>query len=320
MEVNGKDFMRKVSIEQDKAELTDQIKKLDEEKKVSMKKAPEYFDSHNISDDSAYVNISNQNPHLQEDENNLLDIKLDNKSNASNKKKMILLGIGLIILFIITIIVMRVISNNEQEEKLENTEKPTQTLNKDKILDRIDSIEEYQKIIDKNPQTEIEKIEKKDIILPEATKELSPIKDEQPIIKKEIKKDLFELEKKSVQKVQKIIEKPKPVVKPKPIVQSKPKREIVVPPVAETNFTKKTATKVKGYYIQIGAFTKKPSDNLLRSISKKGYTYTIHKINIKGRIYNKVLIGSYSSKSAATKVIGKVKKDFNNPNAYILKF
>ena len=320
MEVNGKEFLRNVSIEQDKAELTEQREKLDEQKRVSMKKAPEYFDSHNISDDSAYVNLTNENPHLQEEENNLLDIKLDNKSNASNKKKMIVLGIGLIILFIITIIVMRVISNNEQEEELGNTAKSTQTLNKDKILDRIDSIEEYQKVIEKKPQTKIEKIEKKDIILPEATKELSPIKTEEPIIKKVIKKDLFELEAKSVQRVQKVIEKPKPVVKAKPKVQTKPKREIVIPPAVETNFTKKTAAKVKGYYIQIGAFTKKPSDKLLRSISKKGYKYTVHRINIKGRIYNKVLIGSYSSKSAATKVIGKVKKDFNNPNAYILKF
>ena len=316
MEVNGKEFLRNVSIEQDKAELTEQREKLDEQKRVSMKKAPEYFDSHNISDDSAYVNISNENPNLQ-DENNLLDIKLDNKSNASNKKKMIVLGIGLIILFIITIIVMRVISNNEQEEELGNTAKSTQTLNKDKILDRIDSIEEYQKIIEKKPQSKIEKIEKKDIILPEATKELSPIKTEEPIIKKVIKKDLFELEAKSVQKV---IEKPKPIVKEKPKVQTKPKREIVIPPAVETNFTKKTAAKVKGYYIQIGAFTKKPSDKLLRSISKKGYKYTVHRINIKGRIYNKVLIGSYSSKSEATKIISKVKKDFNNPNAYILKF
>ncbi|MEA3554145.1 MAG: SPOR domain-containing protein [Campylobacterota bacterium] len=322
MEVNGKEFLRNVSIEKDKADLEDQRKKLDEQKRVSMKKAPEYFESHNISDDSAYVNISNDNSHLHEEENNLLDIKLDNKSNASNKKKMILLGIGLIILFIITIIVMRVISNNEQEEELENTSKPTQTLNKDKILDRIDSIEEYQKVIDKSPKPKIEEIEKKDIILPEATKELSPIKSEEPIIKKEIKKDLFELEEKPVQKVQKIVEKPKPkpVVKQKPVVQSKPKREVVIPPTVETNFTKKTAAKVKGYYIQIGAFTKKPSDKLLRSITIKGYKYTIHKINIKGRDYNKVLIGSYSSKSAATKVISKVRKDFNNPKAYILKF
>ena len=89
MEVNGKEFLRNVSIEQDKAELAEQREKLDEQKRVSMKKTPEYFESHNISDDLAYVNISNENPHLHEEENNLLDIKLDNKSNASNKKKMI---------------------------------------------------------------------------------------------------------------------------------------------------------------------------------------------------------------------------------------
>ena len=320
MEVNGKEFLRNVSIEQDKADLAEQREKLDEKKIVSLKKTPDYFESHNIDDDSAYVNISNNSSNLQEDEDTLLDIKLDSKNNASNKKKMLLLGIGLIILFIITIIIMRIISNNEQEEELQNTIKPVQTLNKDKILDKIDSIEEYQKVIEKSSLQTLEQAQKKDIILPEATKEASPIKYEEPSIKKEIKRDLFELEKKVIQEKEKVVVKPKPKPKVKPITQSKPKREIILPPAKETNFAKKTTTEVKGYYIQIGAFTKKPSDKLLRSITKKGYNYAVHKIVIKGRTYNKVLIGSYSSKSSAKKVISKVKKDFNNPNAYILKF
>ena len=327
MEVNGKEFLRNVSIEQDKADLTEQREKLDEQKRVSLKKAPEYFESHNIDDDSAYVNISDDSSNLQEDENNLLDIKLAGKNNASSKKKMLLLGIGLIILFIITIIVMRVISNNEQEEELQSTVKPAQNLNKDKILDKIDSIEEYQKVIEKSSKQTIEEVQKKDIILPEATKETSPIKYEEPSVKKEIKRDLFELEKEVVQKVKEVVIKPKPKPKPhakpdllKPVTQNKPKRKIVVPPAIETNFTKKATSKVKGYYVQIGAFTKKPADKLLRSITIKGYKYTIHKIEIKGRMYNKVLIGAYPSKNTAKKVLGKIKKDFNNPNAYILKF
>ena len=37
MEVNGKEFLRNVSIEQDKAELTEQREKLDEQKRVFKK-------------------------------------------------------------------------------------------------------------------------------------------------------------------------------------------------------------------------------------------------------------------------------------------
>ena len=325
MEVNGKEFLRNVSIEQEKAELTEKSKKLDEQKRVSMKKDPEYFESHKLNSDSAYVNLSNENPNLQE-ENNLLDIKLDTKTNSTNKKKMIFLGVGLILLFIITIIIMRIMSNNEQENELENNPKTTQSLNKDKILDKIDSIEVYQKTIEKNRQEDIPKIEKKDIILPEATKEDSPIKIEEPIIKRDTKKDLFELEEKAIQEAKKVIKKPKPkpIVKPKPkpkpVTYNKPTRKIIIPPAKETNFVKKQTTKVKGYYVQIGAFTKTPSKKLLRSITQKGYNYAVHKIKIKGRTYNKVLIGSYPSKKLAAKNLTKIKKAFKNPNAYILKF
>ncbi|MEA3497548.1 MAG: SPOR domain-containing protein [Campylobacterota bacterium] len=337
MEVNGKEFLRNVSIEQDKADLADQQKKLDEQKRESLKKVPDYFESQN-SEESAYVNISKeQTTEIQDEENSLFDIKLDNNSNNKNKKKYIILGFALILLFIITIVIIRIISNNDQEKQLETQTKITKTINKDKILDKIDSIEEYQKVIENNQKPVTPKIEKKDIILPEPIKDESPVTFEKKEIKKEIKKDLFELEKKVVEKTetktekikQKVISKPKEIVKPKVAVQTKQKeiiaktpvkRKIILPPVVETNLTKKSNSKVQGYYIQIGAFSKKPSDKLLNSITKKGYRYDIHSVVVKGKTYNKVLIGSYPSKALALKVIYKVRKDFNNPSAYILKF
>jgi len=343
MEVNGKEFLRNVSIEQDKADLADQQQKLDEQKRESLKKAPDYFES-NDSNDSAYLNISNtQTSNTKEDDNSLFDIKLDNNSNNKNKKKYIILGFSLILLFIITIVIIRIISNNDQEKQLETPAKITKTINKDKILDKIDSIEEYQKVIESNQKSVISKIEKKDIILPEPIKEESPVTIEKQEIKKEVKKDLFELEKKVIKKVETKIEKikskvvikpkkiikPKVVIKPKVIIKPKQKqiiakkpirRTVILPPVVETNFTKKSSSKVQGYYIQIGAFSKKPTVKLLNNITKKGYRYDIHRVVVKGKTYNKVLIGSYPTKALALKDIFKIRKDFNNPNAYILKF
>ena len=328
MEVNGKDFLRNVEIEKDKAKLAEQQRLLDEQKRVSLKQSPDYFESDNMNDNSAYVDLSSDRNIEEEVENNLYDIKLNNESNNKNKKKYIILGVALILLFIITIVVIRVISNSEQEEQLEPETSFTQTLNKDKILDKIDSMEEYQSVIDEKAKPIEKIIEKKDIILPETKKENAPLIIEKPKEKPVIRRDLFEMESSKIEptKVKPVVTKKVETVKPKvekkvvKRVQDKPKRTIVVPPANVTNFTKKSTNGVKGYYIQIGAFTKKPSDKLLRSISKKGYSYTVHSMVIKGRTYNKVLIGSYPSKNTAKKSINRVKKDFNNPNAYILKF
>jgi len=341
MEINGKEFLRNVSIEQEKAELEERRRKLDKQKRESLRQTtPEY----SKDDEPVYVNISSQadQPPLSTplEKEKIFDLKLNDDNNKNNKKKYIILGFSLIILFILTIVLIRVLSNNDQEKKLTQTVEPTQTITKDKVLDKIDE----QKVVKpKEPIKEIvipePKIEKKDIMLPEIIKEELPeIKKEtpKPKITKIEKKDPLEIEKKKVinkpkpkpkakvtpkPKAKPVVKhKPKPKAQPKAKIYSQPKRKIVLPPAKETNFTKKKHTKVKGYYIQIGAFSKKPNNKLLKSIERKGYRYAVYPIKIKGKIYNKVLIGAYPTKGLALKVISRVKKDFHNPNAYILKF
>ncbi len=333
MEVNGKEFLRNVGIEQEKADLADKSKKLDGEKRTSLQQT-----NNDYNNDSAYVDISS-NDNSQEEinattESQIFELRLEENSNKSNKKKYIILGFALAVLFIITIVIIRLASNNEQEEKLATQQNSSQEIKKDKLLDKIDNVEQYKKVIEKKEEPIIEPIEriyeKKEIILPEPIEKVIPKKVEKQVVKpkKEIRRDLFELEEKIVpKKVEKQVQKPKVKVKPKvekkakviKRTQSKPRRKIVVPPATEVDFTKNN-NKVKGYYIQIGAFSKRPNDKLLNSIPKKGYRYTVHSVVVKGKKYNKVLIGSYPNKRLALKVISKVKKDFNNPNAYILKF
>ena len=329
MEINGKEFLRNVSIEQEKAELEERRRKLDQQKRESLSQTtPDYSDDNA----AAYVNISSGlEDSIDTPKEKIFDLKLGEDNSKKNNKKYIILGFTLVILFILTIVLIRVLSNNDQEKQLAQTSQQTQTINKDKVLDKIDSNEQYQEIIKKKePIKEIiipePKIIKKEIMLPEIIKEELPeikqvIKKPQP--KVELKKDPLNIQEKKVIKPK---VKPKPIVKhtpkPKPTVKAytKPKRKIVIPPAQETNFAKKSQSEVKGYYIQIGAFSKKPSKKLLNNIRKKGYRYAIYPVKIKGKTYNKVLIGAYPSKGLALKVISKVKKDFHNPNAYILKF
>lgn len=96
------------------------------------------------------------------------------------------------------------------------------------------------------------------------------------------------------------------------------------------NKTHKQAKTIKHYsikklfafghdYIQVGAFVRfHPSKKFLASIKKHGYSYTYKKQNIRGKIFTKVLIGPFSSKTRAKKALVHIKQEINS-QAYIVR-
>jgi DedD protein len=342
MKVDGKEFLRNVGIEQDKERLTQEQQKLEELKRASVQREQNYMDmdAQDIEKESAFVDLSIGSDSPKENsKNGVENIVFDNSTSSDNKKKYLILGIGLILLFIITILVIRLISNGDTENKLENMNTSTTEVVKEDILNQIDSNEEYQKVIDRkialeesNKITLQQKKEMNEILVSEQKVDNVPLVLDTPKSKINEQRDLFELDK-TVQKViyKKDVETPvvpkivQKVVKKEPVkiktstVSSLPKRTIIIPPAVEKNFTKNVNT-LSGYFIQIGAFTKVPNKNLLNDITNKGYSYTVYQLVIKGKLYNKVLIGSYKSRSSALGKLNKIKIDFNNPNAYVLKF
>ena len=62
------------------------------------------------------------------------------------------------------------------------------------------------------------------------------------------------------------------------------------------------------FYIQIGSFIGKPKSALLSAITRNGYAYKLIKFPRNGKMINKLLIGPYSSRSQAAKVLAEVKK------------
>jgi DedD protein len=337
MKVDGKEFLRNVGIEEDKEKLKKAQEKLEEQKRNSIKKDPGFFDNNPAEDDAVSLNLSSQqeDPQTSEGEfNNLYDIKLDPDSNGKNRKKYIILIIALILLFTITIVIIRLISNSQEEDKLNSSQQPAQAIEKDSQLDKIKTDEEYQKIISQQDKEENDIFKadtassKKELILPEPVKEAPPVKIE-PKKVEQTKKDLFGINKETPEvktpEVQKTaettIEKKKEEVKKvfQKIEKPEPVKQVTVEAPKVTNFVKKESAIAKGYYIQIASFTKKPADRFLTSITKKGYSYKLHKMDIKGKTYNKVLIGVYPSYSAAKDRLPKIKKDLNAPGAYILK-
>jgi len=75
-----------------------------------------------------------------------------------------------------------------------------------------------------------------------------------------------------------------------------------------------------GYFIQIGAFTKKPTDSYVNNIRSAKLKYKVYQDNVSGTTYNKVLIGPYSSKAAASESIEDVKQKLNVTSAFVVKF
>lgn len=363
MEVDGKEFMRNVGIEQDKDRLAKEQKRLETLKREAYLREEE--NKMNSPEESAFLDLSLNSTNSPSSNNTMNeqtieDLKLNQEDSQATKKKYILLGIALILVFVITILVIRLISNSDTEQKMENLNPQHKELGADKILDKIDTNEEYQQAIDKNlakeEQRKIDEAKKSkvpDMGLSEEKVENTPLVIEKPK-PKELKKDLFGLNEKKVKEVPNVavkkevkntIAEPKKRIDSiykkieeedkKEVITAKVKKESsvftpkkkaptpkkVVKPVAKKPVVKTTApSKVSGYYIQIGAFTKQPSSKLLNEIKTKGFNYVVHPMVIKGKKYNKVLIGSYKSRKAAQAELNNVKQKLKKSGAYILKF
>ena len=363
MEVDGKEFMRNVGIEQDKDRLAKEQKRLEALKREAYLREEE--NRQGSPEDAAFLDLALNTSAPSSDAMNeptIEDIKLEQEDPQAQKKKYILLGIALILVFVITILVIRVISNSDTEEKMENLNPQHTEQGADTILNKIDSNEQYQQAIDKNlakeEQKKLDEAKKStvpDMGLAEEKVENTPLVIEKPK-PKELKKDLFGLNEQKANEKAEEVEKQsvtKTVTEPKTRIDSiykkieDDKKEVITTkvktessvftpkatttpkqqeskPVAQKPVAKKTTTptssKVSGYYIQIGAFTKQPSPKLLAEVSSKGFNYVVHPMVIKGKKYNKVLIGSYPSRKAAQNDLNNVKQKLKKSGAYILKF
>ena len=89
---------------------------------------------------------------------------------------------------------------------------------------------------------------------------------------------------------------------------------------SSSNSTSDSSSVSSGYFIQIGAFTKKPTDSYVNTIRNAKLKYKVYQEDVKGTTYNKVLIGPYSSKAAASESVEDVKQKLNVTSAFVVKF
>ena len=332
MQIKGEEFIKKVQIQQEREELE---RKLNELEEVEM----------SINNDPV---IMGRNDDIEQNEHELDNIMLgsSNYSNEDNKKKYLILGIVLVVLFLLTIIIIRLLTNDsavKEDQFTSNSANSTEM----KKLSESDNIEEnFQKIINERVKKDTN-----EPIVPEVqghtpnnTRPETNTKSEygngspafenlqkeaenynsnstgisDEAIDQTIKK--VERSKSSGQK-EKVSTTPASTQKEVIITKKVETKKSSIKDLVETPSENAVSTNMSnGYFIQIGALTKKPTESFVNNIRNAKLKYKIYLDTVNGVSYNKVLIGPYSSKAAASENVEDVKQKLNVTSAFVVKF
>lgn len=331
MQIKGDEFIKKVQIQQEREELE---RKLNELEEVEM----------SINNDSV---IFEKNNNVEQNEHELDNIMLGSSiTNEDNKKKYLILGIVLVVLFLLTIIIIRLLTNEAPKEDQFTSNSATST--EMKKLSESDNIEQnFQKIINErvkkdanepmvhevqgnttgttNGKVEDSGSTKAFENLQKEAENYNPntsgISDEalDQTIKKVEKSKSGSKEKAVVKQKEESLPKEDNVIKKVETKKSSIKDLVESPSSFSANDTS-SSNASSGYFIQIGALTKKPTDSFINNIRNAKLKYKIYLDTVNGVTYNKVLIGPYSSKAAASENIEDVKQKLNISSAFVVKF
>jgi DedD protein len=258
-----------------------------------------------------------------------LDDLIINEEPEKGKGKGILAIIALLItILILAFFMTRIFLNKNEnnstiviEDKQEDMISPElkldsskQALEADKKeLDQLSSILEDE-LTNKAPDTNI--VSTKPIVSIDKSTTASTKNIDKPTIEIKTTENKKSVADTTVARIEKPISKPveqkepvaKPKPKPKPKAEHKPtkKKRVVAHKKPESKQTESSGS----YYIQVGAFSKAPSQRFLSVITSSGFRY-----KLKG---GKLLIGPYSSSSVAKRDLSRV-KDKINKGAFVKK-
>ncbi|UTJ07312.1 SPOR domain-containing protein [Arcobacter roscoffensis] len=309
MEIKGDDFLKKIQVHQEREELEQKLNELEEvENHIGQSTSPDF---NNTPPKSPRVN---EDPSEQELDNIMLQ---SSKSNEENKKRYLILGLVLVVVFLLTIIVIRLLTDSPKEDPFTSNQTETQLAqtgedanieeNFQKIMnDRVKKSNDDEEIISEEKLNEI----KQSVIQEEEPKKEASIEESDldatiAKIKEQKKKEVEEKK----EEVKKEIKKEEPKV-----TKQEPKKTV------KQLIQNTSDAAPKGYFVQIGAFSKTPSASYINKIRDANLKYKIYKVEVKGKMYNKVLIGPYSSRATAKQNIDDIKKKLNLSGAYVLKF
>lgn len=315
MEIRGEEFIKKVQLKQEKEEIEQRLNEISNAESVYEEPVTR----------TAHPRLDREIEIQEEQEYSDIMLGKSPSSNEINKKKYLVLGLILVILFLLTIIIIRLLTNDSQSDDSFSKSKDAST---QQVLENENIEEQYQKIINEKLKNIKEVNEKEASVEEKIDEELDLKKIEQKEVSEEIKEskpDVFD-----VKKVEKVYTAPKKVAVEEPKVVkkvTKPEVKKVVKKVTKAQpVVKKVAsssvvtTKPKGTFVQVGAFSKMPNKQYLSGITKKGFKYKVYKVTINNKLFHKVLIGPYNSRGQAKLATEDIKKKLNISGAFILTF
>ncbi len=227
---------------------------------------------------------------MNEDKNELSDIKLQ-RDNSSSSKKIILSVATLGAIMLLTIIIINSLSSKKADNLPKRVPPPELTQSA-------------------QPTTQEPLFEEVEVEHEGEDKSLS-LGD---IAKK--------LKDKSSQESQESQESSNQVAQQAPVPQKEqPQALKQQPKKAEPTKTQETPKAVQNgsYYIQIGSFERvKPSQKILDATTKLGYSYTFHEVTMNDKKINKVLVGPFNSQKDARDALPAIKNSIEK-NAFITK-
>lgn len=317
MEIRGEEFIKKVQLKQEKEEIEQRLNEISNAESIyeePVNTVPPRLDREiEIQEEQEYSDIM---------------LGKSPSSNEVNKKKYLVLGLILVILFLLTIIVIRLLTNDSMQE--DSFSKSNGSSN-EQVLENENIEEQYQKIINEKLKNIKEEKQKEEIVEEKVDEKLNLERIEEKEIEeaiKEAKPDVFEIKKKETVYTppkKKALEEPKIVKKEvKKATKPAPKKveKAVVKKTTPSKTVKKSTvtTSPKGTFVQVGAFSKMPNNKYLNDITKKGFKYKVYKVTINNKLFHKVLIGPYSSRGQAKLATEDIKKKLNISGAFILTF
>lgn len=320
MQISGDDFLKKVQLKQEGEELKRKLNELNqaESNMQNLNLSNSLNSAYNSDNSYEEIQRLQNNIELENSNNEFDSLILEKRSNRSdNKKKYLMLGAILLVLFLLTVVIVGLLSN---KDKKGDPFMPQDLSSSDTNISKESSIEEsYQKILDdtnrKSAEQSLEDIKENDSLDNlNSIKEIVQEPKETTITNEDLDKTIQKIEeKKSLAPVVKVEEKKAPSTQNEP---KKSIRELVEGKSTQNSATKAVETTTstsKGFYVQIGAFKNRPDSAYLQKIKQNGFEYKI----IEESNLNKLLIGPYSSRANANTQMPNIKTKLNIQSAFI---
>lgn len=339
MQIRGNEFLKKVQERQEREDLEKRLRELQTSNTNYIGEEQPNIQANNFQQNeplNSYENSFQNNLNQVNDpnENELENIMLSKPSSFSNedtKKKYILLGVVLLVLFLLTIIIIRLLtSDSSQEDNFTSRQTNDRTLNKESS--KIE--EDFQKLINERTRQESQGESFSRQSAEERLNNMQSVQEDSTtnnqvneniggtISDQAIDETMKKLDEKRIAALEEQIVPAKVEKKPEPVrVEKKPEpTKSVKDLVSNTKSSTSSTNAPNGYFVQVGAFSKKPSDAFINSIRNAGLNYTIYQQNVNGTLFNKVLIGPYPSKTNASNSVNSIKNSLNLQNAHVVKF